>query len=75
MNKDRRTRIASVLEGLRELSEEVSSLAGEERDAFDNLPESLQNSDRGSEMDQFATSLEEAESSIGAAIEELESIE
>lgn len=53
MNIRRRTRIEELLAKLRELAEE-------ERECYDNLPDSIQASERGEEFDQNASQLEEA---------------
>ena len=42
MNKERRNRIAEIMDKLNEIADEICEVAQEERDAFDNLPESLQ---------------------------------
>ena len=54
--------VSSVLSDLRDLIEEV---ADEELNAFDNLPESLQYSERGHAMEEYAGRLQEAVDQIG----------
>lgn len=51
MNKDRRKRLAAIAETIEEQMSELEYVRDEEQEAFDNLPESLQYSDRGSEME------------------------
>jgi rubrerythrin len=57
MNKARRKRLEDALETLREI-------AREERDAFENLPESLQHSARGEQMELIADTVEAAADDI-----------
>jgi len=45
---------------------ELNDIAGEERDKFDNMPEGLQNGDRGQEMQEAADALESAAHALGA---------
>lgn len=51
MNKDRRKRLATIVDAIDEQMGELEYLRDEEQEAFDNLPESIQYSDRGSEME------------------------
>ena len=57
MNKDRRKQIASAIDEIRDLEtriaavrENVEHIRDEEQEAFDNIPESLQEGDRGQAM-------------------------
>ena len=64
MNKDRRARIEKIKEALEDLRGQIEDLQSEERDAFDAMPESLQQSDRGqaseAAADEAITNLESA---------------
>ena len=60
MNKERRKRISSVVDAINVALEEVRDLAGEEQDAFDAMPEGLQDSERGQASGEAAASIEEA---------------
>lgn len=62
MNKARRKQIQQAIQHIEELLENILD---EERDAYDNMPESLQMSENG-------INSEEAQESIEAAIEALE---
>jgi hypothetical protein len=57
MNKDRRNRIANIISDL-------DDILSEEQDAYDNLPESFQQSERGEKMQEAIDYLEEAKSSL-----------
>ena len=67
MNNERRKRIKLAIENLQNLQaqvesikDEVEDLQGEESDAFDNLPESLQSSDKGLSMEACIDNLSSA---------------
>jgi len=60
MNADRRNRIQEILGLVSELREKIEEIRGEEQDAFDNMPESLQQSERGQTSESAASSLGEA---------------
>lgn len=61
MNKQRRKRIEAVLNELEDLRSRIEEIHGEEQDAFDALPEGLQQSERG-------VAAEEAVSYLGDAL-------
>lgn len=76
MNAERRKRIAEIADKIIGLKTDIEMLRDEEQDAFDNLPEGLQSSDRGGKMesaiealDDAINSLEEVESSLETAKE------
>jgi hypothetical protein len=57
---------------LREIETEIEEVAAEEREAYDNLPEGLQNGERGEAMSAAADALENAHSQVGDALASLE---
>ena len=66
MNKIRRKNLAEViskLEGLDSLRQEamemLSSIIDEEQEAYDNIPESLQDSERGEQMQGYIDSMQD----------------
>ena len=69
----RRRRIEKVGAMLEELLEEITALQEEEQEAYDNLPESLQGSERGEAMYEAADNLASAVYSIEEANEYLAS--
>jgi hypothetical protein len=75
MNRDRRDRIAKLTDTLGELQSELESLAEEEREAFDNMPESLQSSDRGQAAETASDALDSAVSSLTDLIDYLNEAE
>lgn len=67
MNNIRRKAIDALVERLDILRSDIEMIAEEEQDAFDNLPEGIQVSERGEAMEQAADEL----SDIGSDAEDL----
>ena len=63
MNKARRKRIDEIQEKLSEMKDLIDEVLSEEQEAYDNLPESIQDSERGEAMQTAIDSLESAVSS------------
>lgn len=72
MNNARRKQLAEIAEQLQELRDRIEQLQGEEQDGFDNLPESLQQGERGQAMEQAAEQMETAMDSLDEALGALE---
>ncbi|MFC5358132.1 hypothetical protein [Azospirillum himalayense] len=66
MNKDRRKRLAEAAELLEQALAVISEVKDEEQEAFDNLPESFQQGERGQTMEEAISNLDD----IHIAIEE-----
>jgi hypothetical protein len=64
MNKRRRKEINKAMERIEELTWFLTALAEEEQEAIDNLPESLQCTDRGDAMNENIMDLEGASSEL-----------
>ena len=75
MNKARRVKLAAILTKLQDIAVEFEAVKDEEQEAFDAMPEGLQNSDRGQAMEEGLGVLEDIGSSLESAIESLEGIE
>ena len=60
MNKIRRKEIAKAIELMEQAREILENVRDEEQEAFDNMPESLQGSERGETMEEYICTLEEA---------------
>lgn len=76
MNNQRRKQIEAVLNELADLRYRVEELQNEEQEAYDNMPEGLQQSERGEKAEQAASALDNAltafddiESSLNEALE------
>lgn len=72
MNNTRRKAIQKIYDRLEELMHDIEALQEEEQEAYDNLPESLQDGERGQAMQEAADNLEYAASSIQEALDYLE---
>lgn len=73
MNKQRRKAIDEIQGKLMDLQSELECVRDEEQEAFDNLPESIQYSERGERMEEFIQYLEESMDNLESAIESLDS--
>ncbi len=69
MNKERRKLLDEVQDRLLEVQEQLEHIIGEEEEAFYNLPESLQGSERGQRMEEIIDSLNEVNGNLDDAIE------
>ena len=72
MNRDRRKWITEVVGRFQGIRNEIELIRDEEQEAFDSLPESLQDGERGDMMQQAIDHLEEALQAIEEAESQLE---
>lgn len=68
MNKDRRKRLVKLAESIETIRLEVSMIMDEEQEAFDNLPEGLQESTTGENIEMAIENLDYAQNSIEEVI-------
>lgn len=68
MNKARRAALEKVKTAIEDAKVELEALHGEERDYFDNMPESFQGGDKGQEAEQAADALQSALDSLEEAV-------
>lgn len=59
MNRARRKELSHAIELIEQAREILEAVMEEEQEAFDNLPESLQNSERGETMEEYIGVIEE----------------
>lgn len=71
MNKARRKWIDKITDKLLEIQTDLEDCRNEEEEAYDNMPESLQDSERGQAMQEAISAMEDADSSIQDAIDYL----
>ena len=74
MNKQRRSRIERVISMLSDAYEELVSIRDEEQEAFDNLPEWIQESERGQSIEDCANELDDAVSELDGLISTINDI-
>ena len=60
MNKARREALSKVLAKLNEIGLDLSQVRDEEQEAFDNMPENLQDSEKGKTMEENVDVLDSA---------------
>ena len=72
MNMQRRKAIAIIRGELETLNDRIRELMEEEQEAFDNMPESLQESERGQALQSAIDSLGYAADELEAALENLD---
>ena len=58
MNEPRRKALRKIQYELEDISQRLQDLIDEEQEAFDNMPESIQGSERGEAMDEAISNLE-----------------
>ena len=63
MNQERRTKIDKALALMADAKAIIEEVLDEEQEAYDNMPEGLQASERGEAMQEAITNLEDANSS------------
>lgn len=68
MNKARRKALEDLASQLGDILAELEALRDEEQEYFDNMPESLQGGDKGSDAEQAIDSMNSAVDSLEAAI-------
>jgi hypothetical protein len=69
VNRIRRKELQKAVDLLEQAKSIIEACRDEEQDAYDNLPESLQYSDRGEAMDGFIYEMEDAIDSIDSAVD------
>lgn len=74
MNKQQRKELQGYVESLDEIKCAIEEMMDEEQDKFDNMPEGLQESERGEAMQEAIENLESASSSLEEAIDYLNEI-
>lgn len=73
MNKQRRKRLEDLLKDIELLKTDLEDISSEEEEAFSNIPENLQNSDRYYDCENAVTSLSDAVYDIENCISNIES--
>lgn len=60
MNRARRKELERAVELLQQAQEIIGSVRDDEQEAYDNLPEGIQNSERGEQMSEYVDTLDNA---------------
>lgn len=72
MNNKRRKEISKIVSTLEDVRDRLSEVVDEEQSAFDNMPESIQGSDRGCESEEAIGYLSDALDSVESALDYLD---
>lgn len=72
MNNKRRKEISKIVSTLEDVRDRLSEVVDEEQIAFDNMPESIQGSDRGCDSEEAIGYLSDALDSVESALEYLD---
>lgn len=70
MNKQRRRRIADLTNELDILLDTLTDIRDEEQEAFDNMPEGLQDSERGQDIQDAIGTLDSSVDELGSIVDE-----
>lgn len=74
MNKERRKSIERIVDKLNEIQADLTSIRGNEEEAYDNLPEGIQSSERGGSMQEAIDAMDDADGSLQETIDYLTEI-
>lgn len=74
MNKARRKKLEEIVNALDAQKSAIESVCEEEQEAFDNLPESIQYSERGETMESDISDMVDAVSDLENVISSLQKI-
>ena len=72
MNNKRRREISKIVSTLEDVRDRLSEVVDEEQIAFDNMPESIQGSDRGCDSEEAIGYLSDALDSVESALDYLD---
>ncbi len=67
MNNDRRKRLDAITSCIQGLVADLECVRDEEQEAYDNMPEGLQQGERGQDMEESIARMDDALSSLGDA--------
>ena len=75
MNNTRRKAIMKIAERLEELKTDFELLRDEEQEAFDNMPESIQESERGEHVENIIYNMDEVLENLESACYTMNALE
>jgi hypothetical protein len=71
MNKERRNKIAKIIQEIERIKDGLQSVLNDEEFAFDNMPENLQSSMRGEESEEAIDIMNEVVDALAEAMDRL----
>lgn len=72
MNNPRRKKLAKLQEQIEEIRMALEEILEEEQEAYDNMPENLQYSERGEKAEECISALEDAVSNLEEVVENID---
>lgn len=72
MNADRRKTLAKIAETIEAAKTDLESIRDEEQEAFDNMPEGMQQGERGTAMEAAVQELDEAIDGLDSALSNIQ---
>ncbi len=73
MNAERRKKINGLISALEQIKADIESVADEERDYYDNMPENMQSGRMGCAAEEATNALDEAVNGIDDIVTNLDS--
>ena len=74
MNKERRKSIEQIVDKINEIKADLTWIRNDEEEAYDNLPEGIQSSERGDSMQEAIEAMDDADGALQEAVDYLEEI-
>ena len=74
MNKQRRKRVCEAFDMLHQATEILAEVGDEESEAFDNLPEGIQESERGQKMEDIIDAIDDAMEELDELVESIKEV-
>ena len=73
MNKKQRDRLNDLIGQVEGIAEEIMAMQEDEQDKYDNMPENLQDSERGEAFQEAADNLQDAADELSSWCEDIRS--
>ena len=74
MNAERRKKLKNVIDNLNAALSSIEEIKDEEQDSYDNLPEGIQDGERGDQMQENIDNLDTAYNDLDDVITELQEV-
>lgn len=72
MNEERRKKLEAVNRLLDQCKSDLEEIQGDEQEMFDNMPENLQQGDKGQKVEEAIDCLQQAIDGVGDSISQIE---
>lgn len=71
MNATRRKQLAKLVEQLESIMSDIDTIREQEQEAYDNMPDSIQESERGDRMSEIIDSIQYAYDNVSDAVDNI----